>query len=187
MDAAADLLLEGGFEAVRHRSVASRSGLPLASTTYYFESLDELIAAAVERNGARDLDEMRNHVRQVTHRRRGRESTVDLLVDLVVGSGDAERLAARYEWLVAAARRPELRDVQIRLRSQIDDVVAEACRRSDRDDRGRPRRLVSVIDGAMVCGIGNRDPDLRAAARTLLLDVIDVLAPQAEYHDGEEH
>ena len=34
VSAAADLLCEGGFEAVRHRAVARRAGLPLASTTY---------------------------------------------------------------------------------------------------------------------------------------------------------
>ena len=54
--AAAEPLLEGGFEAVRHRSVASRADLPLASTTYYFESLDDLIAEVrrqLEADGAR--------------------------------------------------------------------------------------------------------------------------------------
>ena len=44
VSAAADLLCEGGFDAVRHRAVARRAGLPLASTTYYFSSLDDLIA-----------------------------------------------------------------------------------------------------------------------------------------------
>jgi AcrR family transcriptional regulator len=48
VSAAAELLCEGGFEAVRHRAVARRAGLPLASTTYYFSSLDELVGNAVE-------------------------------------------------------------------------------------------------------------------------------------------
>ena len=47
--AAADLLRTGGFEAVRHRAVAEKAGLPLASTTYYFASLDDLVTAAAER------------------------------------------------------------------------------------------------------------------------------------------
>ena len=50
--AAAELLCEGGFEAVRHRAVADRAGLPLASTTYYFASLEELVEQAVEYLGA---------------------------------------------------------------------------------------------------------------------------------------
>ena len=52
VSAAADLLCEGGFDAVRHRAVARRAGLPLASTTYYFSSLDDLIAKAVEHVGS---------------------------------------------------------------------------------------------------------------------------------------
>ncbi|HET6503407.1 MAG TPA: TetR family transcriptional regulator, partial [Amycolatopsis sp.] len=51
IEAAYQLLVEGGFEAVRHRAVAERAGLPLASTTYYFDSLDDLICAAVEYGG----------------------------------------------------------------------------------------------------------------------------------------
>ena len=95
VEAAADLLLEGGFDAVRHRSVATRADLPLASTTYYFESLDDLIAKAVECNGNRRSRVMRSRVDDVTHRRRGRESTVDLLLDLLVGPARSVRTAAR--------------------------------------------------------------------------------------------
>lgn len=47
--AAAALLAEGGFAAVSHRAVAERAGLPLAATTYYFASRDDLTAAAFEK------------------------------------------------------------------------------------------------------------------------------------------
>ena len=48
LEAAATLLAEGGFGAVSHRAVAERAGLPLAATTYYFGSRDDLTAAAFE-------------------------------------------------------------------------------------------------------------------------------------------
>ena len=57
--AAAELLGSGGFDAVRHRAVAEKAGLPLASTTYYFASLDELVTVAVERHGRDGLAEGR--------------------------------------------------------------------------------------------------------------------------------
>jgi DNA-binding transcriptional regulator YbjK len=189
VDAAADLLLEGGFEAVRHRSVAARANLPLASTTYYFASLEELIAKAVECNGERDLTVMRARVDDVTHRRRGRESTVDLLVELLVGpvliSDDSrERLICRYERLTACARRPELREVQLRLRAQLDDILTEALRRSDRDvQHAQLRRLVATVDGAVVTALGEHDPDLRGLARAMLLDVVDLVAPALDRPD----
>jgi DNA-binding transcriptional regulator YbjK len=55
LDAGAELLAESGFAGVSHRAVAERAGLPLAATTYYFRSRDELIATAFERMVDRDI------------------------------------------------------------------------------------------------------------------------------------
>jgi TetR/AcrR family transcriptional regulator, regulator of biofilm formation and stress response len=55
LDAAVELLTAGGFAAVSHRAVADRAELPLAATTYYFRSRDDLIAAAFELMVDRDL------------------------------------------------------------------------------------------------------------------------------------
>ncbi|MFD4403283.1 TetR/AcrR family transcriptional regulator [Nocardia sp. NPDC058499] len=181
--AAAELLLEGGFDAVRHRSVATRAELPLASTTYYFESLEDLIARAVEFSGNAELEAMRRRVGEVTHRRRGAEATVDLVLDLLIGSdgvddGARGRLIARYERTVASARHPELREVQLRLRGQLDELLADVLRRSDRIVRPEQlRRLVAVVDGAAVAALSEPDPQPRRLARGALLEVIDIVAP----------
>ncbi len=184
--AAAELLLEGGFDAVRHRSVATRADLPLASTTYYFESLAELIACAVEHNGVSELDVMRARIGQLSNRRRGADSTVDLVVDLLVfpdsDSSAKEQLIARYERFVASARHPELRDVQSRLRAQLDDLLADVLRRSGRVVRqDQLRRVVAIVDGAVVGSLCETNPDPRFSARTALLEVIDVIAPPLEH------
>ncbi|MEU6581928.1 TetR/AcrR family transcriptional regulator [Nocardia sp. NPDC059246] len=183
--AAAELLLEGGFEAVRHRSVATRADLPLASTTYYFESLEDLIARAVEFSGNAELEAMRRRVGEVTHRRRGAEATVELVLDLLVGPEiqdlDARgQLIARYERSVASARHPELREVQLRLRAQLDELLTDVLRRSDRVVRTeQTRRLVAVVDGAVVTALGELDPQPRRMARGALLEIIDIVAPPA--------
>ncbi|GGK59353.1 TetR/AcrR family transcriptional regulator [Nocardia camponoti] len=181
--AAAELLLEGGFDAVRHRSVATRADLPLASTTYYFESLEDLIARAVEFSGSIELDAMRRRLGDVTHRRRGTEATVELLLDLLVGPDDtidSARLIARYERSVASARHPELREVGLRLRAQLEELLADVLRRSDRVVRAEQlRRLVAVVDGAVVAALIEGQPDPRRIARTTLLEMIDIVAPPA--------
>ncbi|MGW5388423.1 TetR/AcrR family transcriptional regulator [Nocardia sp. NPDC003963] len=181
--AAAELLLEGGFDAVRHRSVATRAELPLASTTYYFESLEDLIARAVEFSGTAELEAMRRRIGEVTHRRRGAEATVDLVLDLLIGpegvdEGARGRLIARYERTVASARHPELREVQLRLRGQLDELLSDVLRRSDRIVRPEQlRRLVAVVDGAVVAALSESDPQPRRLARGALLEVIDIVAP----------
>ena len=183
VEAAAELLLEGGFEAVRHRSVATRADLPLASTTYYFDSLEDLIARAVEFTGSVELDLMRQRVSDVSHRRRGAESTVDLVVDLLVGPVEGEettreQLIVRYERFVASARHPELREVQLRMRSQLDDLLADLLRRCGRIVRQEQlRRLVAIVDGALVGALSESDPTPRETARGTLIEVIDVIAP----------
>src|SRR6202158_3773611 len=84
VSAAADLLREGGFDAGRHRAVARRAALPLASTTYYFSSLDDLIAKAVEHVGTREAEQVRDRGAALSRRRRGAGRAADVLVDLLV-------------------------------------------------------------------------------------------------------
>ncbi|HEX6382829.1 MAG TPA: TetR family transcriptional regulator, partial [Acidimicrobiia bacterium] len=46
--AAIELLGETGVRSVTHRAVAERAGVPLASTTYYFSSVKELVEEALK-------------------------------------------------------------------------------------------------------------------------------------------
>lgn len=190
VDAAADLLVEGGFEAVRHRAVAARAGVPLASTTYYFASIDDLTAAAVERCGARELAVMEERIDEVVHYARDVDATVELIVDMLVGvfeegHGGREQLVNRYERFVAFARHPELRDVQRRLRTDLDALIVEVLDRSGRDVQPDGlRRLVYVVDGAVVGALSEGDVDPKGLAREMLLQVIDLVAPLTPVPDA---
>lgn len=180
--AAAELLCEGGFEAVRHRAVAQRAGLPLASTTYYFASLDDLIVAAVEHIGMVEAAVMRSRIEALSRRRRGPESTaealVDLLVDDIPGHPGGDQLISRYERYIACARQPALRDVQRRILQQRADAVGEVVERSGRSARTEMlAALVCAVDGAVVSALVDEAGTPRDTARSTLIDVIDVLAP----------
>ena len=182
VSAAADLLCEGGFDAVRHRAVARRAGLPLASTTYYFSSLDDLIAKAVEHVGTREAEQLRLRVETLSRRRRGAESTADVLVDLLVGEAPgalvSEQLISRYERYIACARQPGLRDAQRRIMKERADAVVEVVERSGRAVRTElMTALVCAVDGAVVAAMVGVGEGPRATARAHLIDVIDVLAP----------
>src|SRR3954447_12060483 len=108
--AAAELLRAGGFDAVRHRAVAERAGLPLASTTYYFDSLDELITVALDRHGRAELAYGEARLAELDPEECGGDAFLDLVLDLLLGpSHDVEAVVLRYERLVATGRRPFLR------------------------------------------------------------------------------
>jgi DNA-binding transcriptional regulator YbjK len=180
--AAAELLLEGGFDSVRHRAVAQRAGLPLAATTYYFDSLEDLIVSAVEYSARNELAKMRARIDDVSRRKRGSESLADLLVEFLVGptesGGDRDYLVSRYERFVASARHPELRAVHLRIRAELDEMLTDLLVRSGRQIApAQLHRLVAVVDGAIVSELAEVDSDPRGAAKGMLLQVLDSLAP----------
>lgn len=166
---------------MRHRAVARRAGLPLASTTYYFSSLDDLIAKAVEYVGARESEQLWHRVATLSRRRRGAESTADILVDLLVGDNPervTEQMISRYERYIACARQPGLRDIQRRILRQRSEAVVEVVERSGRSVRAElVTALVCAVDGAVVAALVGDGDGPRATARATLIDVIDVLAP----------
>ena len=168
---------------MRHRAVANRAGLPLASTTYYFSSLDDLIVAAVEHIGMVEAAKMRNRVEGLSRRRRGPDATADVLVDLLVDDDTPEhkggdQLISRYERYIACARQPALRDVQRRILQQRAHAVGEVVERSGRSVRtDMLAALVCAVDGAVVSALVDSAGTPRDTARATLIDVIDVFAP----------
>jgi DNA-binding transcriptional regulator YbjK len=171
--AAAALLVEGGFDTVRHRAVAERAGLPLASTTYYFDSLDELITAAVEHNARAEL--VRGHalLQALATERRDLDSVIDLVLDQLLGpqagDQDAELVLLRYERLVATFRRPYLRPLMRTLGTELRGLLHEVFARSGAPvDARRLEHLIALVDGAVVNALIEVNPDPRAVAHQML-------------------
>jgi DNA-binding transcriptional regulator YbjK len=171
--AAAALLVEGGFEAVRHRAVAERAGLPLASTTYYFDSLDELITAAVEQHSRAELDRGHALLTALQAEHRDLDSVIDLVLDQLLGPAagerDAELVLLRYERLVATFRRPYLRPLMRTLGTELRGLLREVLTRSGSPvDERRLEELIALVDGAVVNALIEVNPDPRAVARRML-------------------
>ncbi|WP_190820217.1 TetR/AcrR family transcriptional regulator [Saccharopolyspora pogona] len=171
--AAAQLLAEGGFDVVRHRAVAERAGLPLASTTYYFSSLDDLISAAVEYESRQELATGRARLDELAERPRSTEAVIELLLDLLLGTGSrdggAEPVLLRYERLVGSPRRPYLAPLMRELSAELHQLLAEIFARSGMEvSRERLLELIALVDGAVVNALIESDPDPRAAARRML-------------------
>jgi DNA-binding transcriptional regulator YbjK len=173
VEAAAELLAEGGFDAVRHRAVADRAGLPLASTTYYFRSLDELVEAAVEYHSRTELARGRTRLDELASGPRGTDALIEVVLDLLLGPAsrqqDAEAVLLRYERLVATGRRPYLRPLMRQLGRELDSLLLEIFARSGMPvDEVGVERLVALVDGAVVNALIEVDPDPRGAARRML-------------------
>ena len=121
---------------------------------------------------------LRARLQELPRRRRGAEAAADLLVDLLAGEPDRDRLISRYERYIACARHPQLRGVERRLLQQRIEAVGEAMARSGRRARiDMMTALLYAVDGAVVSALVDDADGPREGVRATLVDVIDVLAP----------
>ena len=173
--AAAELLGSGGFDAVRHRAVAEKAGLPLASTTYYFASLDDLVVAAMERSGRDELAAVRAELDALPVAA-DPAAVLELVLDQLLGResrNDPEAVVLRYERFVGAGRRPYLRPLMREMRGEFDALLVDVLARAGVTlDPTALLRLVAVVDGTVVNSLIEADPDPRAAARAVLLELL---------------
>lgn len=172
--AAAALLRAGGFDAVRHRAVADRAGLPLASTTYYFASLDDLVTAAVRHTGREELAEGHAQLAALGDRPAAAGELVEIVLDQLLGpesrDGGLDAVLLRYERLIGAGRRPYLAPLMRELRVEFDALLAQVLARAGHPmPPQRVRDLVAIVDGAVISALIEAAPDPRAAARDVLL------------------
>jgi TetR/AcrR family transcriptional regulator, regulator of biofilm formation and stress response len=104
-----ELFAEGGSRAVTHRAVARRAGLPPATTTYYFASIEELLREAL----AAHIQQWTTDIAALTDLDAG--STIGLhdattLVSHVFAQRGPEVAARELSIYLAATRDPALRD-----------------------------------------------------------------------------
>ncbi|MEY8038439.1 TetR/AcrR family transcriptional regulator [Saccharopolyspora cebuensis] len=106
--AAIDVVAERGLDKLTHRAVAAQAGVPLGSTTYYFRTLDDLLAMALRQAAADDVAHIRRWATTL-----GDGDFVGALADLVLHYlGPARsQTAVQHELYLAALHRPALRHV----------------------------------------------------------------------------
>jgi DNA-binding transcriptional regulator YbjK len=136
-----EVIAEVGIGRTTHRAVAARAGLPLGATTYYFPTLDDLIAAGLRQateDLRADLDERAPVLRDA-------HDLPAALTDLALGYlDDRGQAQIEYELFVAAARDPALRPLAEAWLTGMTELLEPHV--------GRPtaRMLVALLDGAML-------------------------------------
>ena len=128
LEAALRLISKHGVGALTHRAVAEEADVPLASTTYYFDSLDELLEGALHLF----VEEEATRLTALAERLEGQDLPPVEIARLF--QAELEPDAAQFELYVEAARRPSLRKVA----RQSIEMYATGGR--GRAARGRPRR-----------------------------------------------
>jgi len=154
LDAVVRIVAEVGADAVTHRRVAEVAGLPLASTTYWFESKEHLLTAALERAAERDIERLHDFLGDPPG---DIEDPLTLAVDAILGSAEERNqsnrgsLLAIYALMLEAARRPALRAVNRRWTEAYLDALARLLALAGSGDpRGDAAILLAAGDGLLV-------------------------------------
>ncbi|HEV7184160.1 MAG: TetR/AcrR family transcriptional regulator [Actinomycetales bacterium] len=149
-DAAVTVIERDGVLALSHRSVAAEAGVPLGSTTYYFEDLDALLVAALERisdHELRVLDEWAATWDLTTQ-------LEDALVSLVLGytNTQRDRSILEYEVHMLAYRRASLRPLGDRWETAFAELLRPALAPED------VPIVIASFDAIMLHGLGLAKP-----------------------------
>ena len=161
--AAIALFAEGGSRAVTHRAVARRAGLPAATTTYYFATIDELLREA-----------LRDHIVRWT-----------AAVDAFAGAEDRPH-PLRVEDVtptilsVFRARGPEVAalELSIYLAATRDEAL--------RDEAAAAVRRFEALTTRWLDGLGVRTPDRLAAALITAVAGTALRRQSGVYAEAEE-
>jgi len=176
LDAVLRVVAEVGVDAVTHRRVAEAAGLPLASTTYWFESKEQMLTAALERAADRDIERLSTFLGETPERA---ADPLGLAVGAILGpredSGQARAwLLATYTLMLEAARQPALRAVTIRwteaYMEALPPLLAAAGSRHAWSDA---ELLLAAADGLLIEQLASDDasdlaPRLRRLADALV-------------------
>jgi len=167
---------EGG-EAVTHRRVAAEAGVPLGSTTYYFDSRDALLREAFRCYVAGVFEMIGALARELL--RPSGAALVDFLVELTRRELLAPNvLVVEYELLVRAARDPVLaeafRDYERTLVSRLAETLERLGAPQPFDGA---RTLVAMVRGFELESLLGGGPDPEDLRRRLV-PVVAALAPR---------
>jgi DNA-binding transcriptional regulator YbjK len=149
LDAVLRIVAELGTDAVTHRRVAEVAELPLASTTYWFESKEHLLTAALELAAERDIDRLRDHVANAP----SKAEPLTLAVSAIVSPTDPIRssLITTYALLLEAARRPVLREIAQRWTQAYVETIGTLLERAgSRQPRADAELLLAAADGLVI-------------------------------------
>ncbi|MCW2958631.1 MAG: TetR family transcriptional regulator [Solirubrobacterales bacterium] len=163
IQATVSILREEGLEGVTHRRVADAAGVPLAATTYYFSSKEQLMEAAMSRLIQREaelLDEIARGVAEGGSLTA--EEGIDALVQHLRAGMQERRLVAfaEFELYLRMARTtpgsPELHDWPQAFLKVAETALAALGAAEPRRDA---HTLVALIHGLAIHGLTAADPE----------------------------
>jgi DNA-binding transcriptional regulator YbjK len=156
-----DVVAAHGLRGLTHRKVAEAAGVPLGSTTYHFETLDDLMMAGLELAADRNLAMMRRAAERLQPGDDVAAWLTELVIDMVTTWRESN--IAERELYLEAIRRPALRQAATRWDDAFVDILEPHL-----GDREGVRLACWALDGlAVTLLIAGAPPDRERILRQM--------------------
>jgi TetR/AcrR family transcriptional regulator, regulator of biofilm formation and stress response len=143
LDATIRILTTQGLAAVTHRAVAREAGVPLAATTYYFSSKDEMIGEALDILVADEIDRLAACARELGDEIRSPPAAAAAVAEVLFPDADAVGgLLAKLELYLEAARRPGLYETAAHWHGAFIELARSSLELAGVED---PQRLAPLL------------------------------------------
>lgn len=175
-NAAAQVLNEQGFAALTHRAVAARAGIPLASTTYYFASVEDLAEQALQRAVDDWLAGSEAALAALPASLTSRPATARALLVVVAGGvTEPAELVSMYERYLEAGRTPHLRPIVVAFNADLVRRVAVVLGRAGRTP-DTAQLVLATVDGLLLTALSEGSEQPAADVVPALSRLVGLLA-----------
>ncbi len=155
-----------------HRAVTEAAGVPLATASYFFDSINELTAEAIQVHTTRRVQELQKLTEEAASASPGNG------VDRVVAENrlaDRAQILAMVEVYLYAARNSDRRELAAQMLASFEALAADALRAAGAPSpEPMARSFVALVDGYSLNSMASADQqvpieDLNEAFRAMFL------------------
>lgn len=169
LDAAIRVIAESGRAGVTHRAVTEAAGLPRATVSYFWSSIDDLADEALRSIAEREAKDVVAVASSV-----GSDPSFDAAAFAGAAAPRHPDTLAQFEMYLSAARDPRYREAVVAaLESYRHAAEAGLAAVGLEDPAAAADAFVALADGfalhQLATGEGGTAPDYQAASRTLLI------------------
>ena len=153
LEATVRLLGAEGVGEITHRRVAAEAGVPLAATTYYFESKDDLLQQALDVVVAGEFERLAEHAARAGKEFSSPGALGRALAAVLIDHVEHERdtLLTKFDVYLASARRPSLRPASRQWIESFTGLAEAALEAAGAPQPAESARLlVAGADGLLI-------------------------------------
>ncbi|MFL5826286.1 MAG: TetR/AcrR family transcriptional regulator [Thermoleophilaceae bacterium] len=181
--AALQLIGRQGMHAVTHRDVAAEAGVPLASTTYYFESKGELLTEALLLFVRDELERLEGAAASFEGVTASPEQVADAMTAEVQRTLDhPEQQVAQFELYLQATRDPQLAKASVQAFDAYLNTTEAALRAAGAKDAAELAPLFQALGrGLVFAQLVEPQPDwAETILKPALLRLFGALSPRPD-------